>query len=240
MTFRSCRRGRARRASTLSTSPPGTAEGDARLVGTGVATRTYQGPASLSSLQFLRDSRAALVNAGWKVLYPTDDKGLTELGSLVAHFDKSGRDVWAKLYFEPGASLTYSVADVGSEDWAAKLAKDCRLPLYGVFFDFNKATLKPESDTVLKKAAALLVKAQGFAVEVQGHTDNVGGDDYNLTLSGARAEAVKTWLGKHGVAGSRLSSTGFGKTQPIADNGADEGRAKNRRVELVKVGCGKP
>lgn len=222
----------------LLVSPPGTAEADAMLVGTGVLTRSYQGPATLSSLQFLRDSRDALVKAGWKILYPTDDKGLTRDASLVAHYEKNGRDVWLKLFFELGANLTFTVADVGAEDWATKFEKDCRLPLYGVFFDFNKATLKPESESVLKKAVALLSK-KGFGVEVQGHTDSVGGDDSNVKLSGARAATVKTWLSGHGVEAARLTSKGYGKTQPIADNGTDEGRAKNRRVELVKAGCTK-
>ena len=217
-------------------SIPGKAESEAMSVGTGVASRSYQGPATLSSLQFVRDSRAALVKAGWKILYP-EEKSLTEAAKVIAHYDQNGRDVWVNLFWEHGANLSYQVADVGAEDWAAKLEKDCRLPLYGVFFDFNKATLKPESESVLKKAAGLLSTKKGFAVEVQGHTDNVGGDAYNLTLSGQRAETVKAWLGKHGVEAGRLSSKGYGKTQPIADNGTDEGRAKNRRVELS--GCAK-
>lgn len=219
-------------------SIPGKADDEPRSVGSGVATRDYQGPATLSSLQFLRDSRAALVKAGWKILYP-DEKQLTGYSSLVAHYAQNGRDVWVKLFWELGAKLSYQVADVGAEDWAAKLEKDCRLPLYGVFFDFNKATLKPESESVLQKAATLLTMKKGFTVEVQGHTDDVGGDAYNLTLSGQRAETVKAWLGKHGVDAARLSSKGYGKTQPVADNGTDAGRAKNRRVELVKAGCGK-
>ena len=104
-------------------------------------------------------------------------------------------------------------------------------------FDFNKATIKPESEVVLARAAAVLKQATGFAVEVQGHTDNVGGDDYNQKLSEARAASVKQWLGSHGADAARLSSKGYGKTQPVADNGSDFGRAKNRRVELVKAGC---
>lgn len=219
-------------------SIPGKADDEPRLVGSGMATRSYQGPATLSSLQFIRDSRAALVKAGWKILYP-EEKQLTGYASLVAHYTQNGRDVWAKLSWELGPNLSYQVADVGAEDWAAKFEKDCRLPLYGVFFDFNKATLKPESESVLQKAATLLTTKKGFAVEVQGHTDNVGGDAYNQGLSGQRAETVKAWLGKHGVEAARLSSKGYGKTQPVADNGTDEGRAKNRRVELVRTGCGK-
>jgi outer membrane protein OmpA-like peptidoglycan-associated protein len=113
------------------------------------------------------------------------------------------------------------------------------LPLYGVTFDFNKATIKPESEAVLTRAASVLKETTGFAVEVQGHTDNVGGDDYNQKLSQARAESVRQWLGVHGTDAARLSAKGYGKAQPVADNNSDFGRAKNRRVELVRVGCRK-
>ena len=74
-------------------------------------------------------------------------------------------------------------------------------------------------------------------LEVQGHTDNVGNDVYNQTLSEARAKAVVTWLTQHGVAGDRLTARGYGKTKPVADNGSDGGRAKNRRVEIADPRC---
>ena len=128
---------------------------------------------------------------------------------------KNGRDIWTKLFYEFGASLTYTVADTASYDWAAKFDNDCRLPLYGVTFDFNKATIKPASEVVLARAASVLKEKSGFAVEVQGHTDNVGSD------------------------AARLSAKGYGKTQPVADNKSDFGRVKNRRVELVKSPCRK-
>ena len=121
----------------------------------------------------------------------------------------------------------------------AKLDKDCRLPLYGVTFDFDKATIKPESETVLTRAVSVLNEKGGFTVEVQGHIDNVGGDDYNQKLSQSRAESVKQWLSSHGTDAARLSSKGYGKMQPVAENTTDFGRAKNCRVELVKAGCKK-
>lgn len=210
---------------------------EAPVAGQSTLARNYQGPGNLSKLQFVRDNREALVKAGWTVLYPSEND--SEAASLVARYNKNGRDIWAKLFYEYGASLSYVVADTASDDWAAKLDKDCRLPLYGVTFDFNKATIKPESEVVLTRAASVLREKSGFAVEVQGHTDNVGGDDYNQKLSESRAASVKQWLGSHGVDAGRLSSKGYGKTQPVADNGSDFGRAKNRRVELTKVGCKK-
>jgi OOP family OmpA-OmpF porin len=74
-------------------------------------------------------------------------------------------------------------------------------------------------------------------LEVQGHTDNVGTDASNQTLSEARAKTVVTWLTQNGVAALRLTAEGYGKTKPVADNGSDEGRAKNRRVEIADSRC---
>ncbi|MBS2029250.1 MAG: OmpA family protein [Deltaproteobacteria bacterium] len=74
-------------------------------------------------------------------------------------------------------------------------------------------------------------------VEIGGHTDNVGTHDYNLKLSDARAAAVKDWLTAHGIAAGRLTSHGYGDTQPIVPNDSELNRAKNRRVELKKPNC---
>ncbi len=211
---------------------------EAPVAGLSTVYRHYQGPPDLSLLQFVSDNRDALLRAGWNVLYPTGTD--TQGGVIVARYLKNGRDIWARLTYEYGASIAYTVADAGTDDWGAQLAKTCRLPLYGVTFDFNKATLKAESEPVLARAAALLRQSPGFAVEVQGHTDNVGADEYNQKLSEARAASVRQWLAGHGIDGSRLGSKGYGKTQPVADNGSDFGRAKNRRVELVKQACSKP
>jgi outer membrane protein OmpA-like peptidoglycan-associated protein len=102
-----------------------------------------------------------------------------------------------------------------------------------VNFDFDKATLRPESDGILARAAATLKEVAGPKIEVQGHTDNVGDDAYNAELSGRRAEAVRAWLVARGIAAQRLTAKGYGKSAPIATNDSDAGRAQNRRVELA-------
>jgi outer membrane protein OmpA-like peptidoglycan-associated protein len=130
-----------------------------------------------------------------------------------------------------------TVADAGLADLQANLAKACHVALYGVLFDFNKSTLQPSSDATLQPAANLMATDKALKLEVQGHTDNVGNDAYNQTLSEARAKAVATWLTQHGVAADRLTAKGYGKTKPVADNGSDEGRAKNRRVEIANPSC---
>lgn len=220
----------------LDLSQPGKG-GEPMLVGTAVMNRRYLGPSTLSNLQFVSDFRAAFTAAGWTVLWPSDQDAAGS-GSVAAHYAADGRDVWALVTYEFGAHLTYSVVDLATEDWGSKLDKECHVPLYGVFFDFDKATIKPESAGTLTKAAALIAATKG-PVEIQGHTDAVGADAYNQKLSEARAAAVKTWLAGHGIAADRLTSHGYGKTMPVADNATDAGRAKNRRVELAKPGCKK-
>jgi outer membrane protein OmpA-like peptidoglycan-associated protein len=111
------------------------------------------------------------------------------------------------------------------------------VPLYGITFDFNKATLRADSEGSLQRILTVLQGDAALALEVQGHTDNVGGDDYNLKLSQERADAVKTWLVGHGVPATRITTRGYGRQQPVATNDTDEGRARNRRVELARAGC---
>lgn len=105
--------------------------------------------------------------------------------------------------------------------------------LKGVNFDFDKATLRPESYAVLDKAATTLKKQGKTKVKVAGHTDSRGDEKYNLKLSQKRAETVRTYLIKKGVAANRLTAKGYGESRPVADNATKEGRFKNRRVELV-------
>jgi OOP family OmpA-OmpF porin len=105
-----------------------------------------------------------------------------------------------------------------------------------VFFDFDKAVLKPEGKARLDE---LVTKLGGTSLEVIiaiGHTDSVGGDAYNQALSVRRAEAVKAYLVSKGIEPNRIYTEGKGKTQPIASNSTDAGRAKNRRTEIEIVG----
>jgi OOP family OmpA-OmpF porin len=188
--------------------------------------------AGLSYALFLTEYRDALTKSGWEIV----DEFKSGDAAMHTHFTKNGRNVWAFLHINTdGYDIT--VADAGATDLAASLKKACHVALYGVLFDFNKSKLQPASDAVLQQVADLLAKDKTLKVEVQGHTDNVGGDAYNQTLSEARARAVADWLSKHGVAAAGLSARGYGKTKPVADNNNDEGRAKNRRVEIADPAC---
>ncbi len=110
------------------------------------------------------------------------------------------------------------------------------ISLYGIFFDFDKADLKPESDPTLKEIAKLLTDAPGLSVIVVGHTDNQGAYDYNMDLSARRAQAVQAALiSTYGIDKARLVAAGAGMMAPVASNDTEEGKAKNRRVVLVKM-----
>jgi OOP family OmpA-OmpF porin len=206
-------------------------EGPAEMVASGSLVRSYRYKDGPSNIMFLTVYKPALVKAGWDII--NESNGADAV--LLAHYGKNGRNIWAYLHNDDGYTIT--VADVGATDLRAGLKKSCHVALMGVLFDFNKATLQPASDPVLQNVADLLAKDPALKVEVQGHTDNVGGDAYNQTLSEARARAVMDWLIKHGAASARLTAKGYGRTRPVADNDSDEGRAKNRRVEIADTSC---
>jgi outer membrane protein OmpA-like peptidoglycan-associated protein len=106
-----------------------------------------------------------------------------------------------------------------------------------VLFDFNKYTLKPEAREKLAKVSGILLAYPNLKLQVEGYTDNIGSDDYNQKLSEERADGVRDYLVSQSVSDSNVSAQGFGKSDPIADNSTDRGRAQNRRVELVVSGA---
>jgi len=133
-------------------------------------------------------------------------------------------------------SVTFRVSgSLTSEAMGKAIAETGKVTLYGIQFDFNQATIKSESEPVLKEVGSLLQKQSDLKLRIQGHTDNVGKPAYNLDLSKKRAESVKTYLVQNfKVDAARLTTEGFGDTNPIAKNDTEQGRAQNRRVELAK------
>ncbi len=101
-----------------------------------------------------------------------------------------------------------------------------------IFFDYNESTLKPESFLELDRLYNVLNSNPGIKVEISGHTDNVGSDEYNNILSQSRSESVKDYLVKKGINAGRIISKGYGKSNPVATNDTEEGRQLNRRVEF--------
>ena len=107
-----------------------------------------------------------------------------------------------------------------------------KIVLRGVQFDFNKATIRADAGPVLDEAIATLQQEGGVAVIAEGYTDDIGSDTYNEQLSLRRANAVRDYLTRGGIAADRISVEGFGKSHPVASNTTEDGRAQNRRVEL--------
>lgn len=130
--------------------------------------------------------------------------------------------------------MTQNMVTVSADEMAKAIDTSGRIALYGILFDTNKAEIKPESRPALEEIAKLLQKETAMKLHVVGHTDNVGGFDSNLGLSKRRAEAVVAALSKDfGIAADRLTANGVAYLAPVAVNTTEEGRAKNRRVELV-------
>jgi len=185
-------------------------------------------------------SNALAAKKGRKIYEEVDAGGGRSTANLPLG---DGRTLWVEVNISNmGETYTLTIVEEAAmaqqiditADWLAEqLAKTGSVALEGITFDTGKAVVSPESKTVLDQIGALLAKDAALKLEIQGHTDNVGAPTANLTLSQQRADAVKKYLvDTHGVAAARLTTAGFGDTKPVADNRTDEGRAKNRRVEL--------
>ena len=130
--------------------------------------------------------------------------------------------------------LTDRMVVVSAAEINKGLATEGKIALYGILFDFNKSTIKPESKPTLDQIAGFLKANPAQNVYVIGHTDNVGGFESNMQLSNSRAAAVVAELSRtYGIAAGRMTASGVGLQAPVASNATEEGRAKNRRVELL-------
>ncbi|HPD97759.1 MAG TPA: OmpA family protein [Synergistales bacterium] len=194
----------------------------------------------ISRLEFFENFKAAALEQGGEVKYedskgvlvftvPRDDGGLTWCQVEPTRFGQTYLTIVDEQPFEK--SLTFGPAEMKTA-----LDKDGRIILYDILFDYDKATLQQSSDKQLQHIVTLLLENPQLIMEVQGHTDSQGGDEYNLDLSQRRAETVVAYLNLFGIAGDRLSAKGYGESEPVETNETEEGRAKNRRVELVRVG----
>jgi len=187
-------------------------------------------------------SNALIAKKGRKVFEGVDPSGGTATASMPLG---DGRTLWLETSISNGGEVyTLTIVEeaameqqieITAEWMAEQLAKTGSVTLEGITFDTGKSVIKTESKAILDQIGALLKNDAALRLEIQGHTDNVGAPTANLTLSQQRAEAVKKYLvDTHAVAAARLTTAGFGDTKPVADNSTDEGRAKNRRVELHK------
>jgi outer membrane protein OmpA-like peptidoglycan-associated protein len=178
---------------------------------------------------------------GTKIVENVDSGG----GRMVARMPAGGKNIWLEvdisndgemyeLTIVEEAGMTQKVEFTAME-LAKALNETGSVALHNIQFDTGQATITPASSSVLAPVGELLKTDPALRLEIQGHTDNVGGAAANLRLSQDRAAAVKTYLVQNvGIAADRLTTAGFGDTKPIADNASEAGRAQNRRVELVK------
>ena len=202
-------------------------------------TYTFTGPRANepSGLAVVRNYENAFQKAGGTIL-PERPAAVGERedrqgrpGGVVEIYKGNGK-IWLRIV-EKKAMEQYITAD------AAAFGNDIRATghaaVYGIKFDTGKSTIKPESAQAIGEIAKLLKADPTLKIYVVGHTDNVGDVDSNIKLSQDRGEAVLQALVRdHGIAAARLRSYGCGQFAPVATNDTEEGRAKNRRVELVK------
>jgi OOP family OmpA-OmpF porin len=142
---------------------------------------------------------------------------------------------WTQILTLEERPMKQIVSALSADDMQAELTAKGRVALY-VNFDTDKAALRQDSQPTVDEIVKLLNRDPQLKLSIEGHTDNSGNEQHNKTLSKQRAEAVVKALIDRKIAADRLSAAGFGSDVPIADNGTDAGRGKNRRVELVKDG----
>jgi len=186
--------------------------------------------------QIAKNHENALKKIGGKIL-SSDGR------VVLARVEKAGAKTWVQASaFNDGAGYELVIVESKAMEQEivadaaalkAGLAAEGRVAVYGIHFDTNKATVKPESAPALEQITRLLQQDPKLQVFVVGHTDGVGTLEANLKLSSERAAAVVAALVSRGVGAARLKPTGVGPYSPVASNRTEEGRAKNRRVELV-------
>ena len=190
-----------------------------------------------SELQILRNFENAVKKLGGTLVYAEKSKETLKLTN-------AGKEFWVEVWaeFTGKYGLTIVEKKAMSQDIVANadallndLTTTGHSAVYGIYFDTGKTDLKPESQQAIGEIAKLLKKDMALKVYVVGHTDNVGSLDANMKLSQGRADAVlQSLIGTHGIAAARLKSFGNGPYSPVASNDTEEGKARNRRVELVK------
>ena len=196
-----------------------------------------------SELQIRRNYSNAIKKVGGKILF----EGRTELHEdnrynrevLTANIVRENVEVWTDVwsmgdeYYVTVVEKQLMRQDIAASDMLDAINKSGFIAL-DIHFDTGKSTIKPESEPIIEQIVQLLKDNADLKLSVEGHTDNVGDAKRNLKLSEERAKSVVVALTKAGIQVGRLSAAGFGQDRPVADNRSEEGRAKNRRVELVK------
>jgi OmpA-OmpF porin, OOP family len=202
-----------------------------------------------SGLQIIRNYSNAIKNMGGTILIegtreaieavcPEGEGYARQVNGRVA---KGGKELWVEIgYHEYNGTYLITVLekeamkqDVTASDMFDALNREGHIALY-INFDTGKSTIKPESKPIIDQIVQMMKSNPDLKISVEGHTDNVGNPKSNKTLSDDRAKSVVAAIIAQGIDAKRLSAAGYGQDKPIADNRTEEGKAKNRRVELVK------
>jgi outer membrane protein OmpA-like peptidoglycan-associated protein len=192
-------------------------------------------------IQVVRNYTNAVKKIGGQIVYEYDDGGI-EISTM--KLVKNGAEVWAVVSAGGNGMYTINIIEkeamnqdvvADANSMAGSIKETGKVAVYGIYFDTGKSVLKPESQGTLEQISKLLKADPNLKLYVVGHTDNVGIFDTNIKLSNDRAIAVVNALvSKFSVNAARLKAFGDGPTSPVASNDKEEGRALNRRVELVK------
>ena len=192
-------------------------------------------------IQVVRNYTNAVKKIGGQIVYEYDDGGI-EISTM--KLVKNGAEVWAVVSAGGNGMYTINIIEkeamnqdvvADANSMAGSIKETGKVAVYGIYFDTGKSVLKPESQGTLEQISKLLKADLNLKLYVVGHTDNVGIFDTNIKLSNDRAIAVVNALvSKFSVNAARLKAFGDGPTSPVASNDKEEGRALNRRVELVK------
>jgi outer membrane protein OmpA-like peptidoglycan-associated protein len=198
-----------------------------------------------SVIQIMRNYSNAIKSMGGTVIYEgmpqnaecAENNGIN---MVVGKAVKDGNELWVEAVTLGGDDFYLTIVlkelmkqDVTASNMFEALNRDGHIALY-INFDTGKSVVKPESQPIIEQIVQMLKSNPDLIIGVEGHTDNVGTPASNKTLSEARAKSVVSAIVAQGISAERLSPAGYGQDKPIGDNNTEEGRAKNRRVELVK------
>ena len=192
---------------------------------------------NVSRMEIAENYKAAALDKGGDILYATHGRLTFTLPM------RNGGTLWAYLSAGEGSYNLNIIEEAGfkrrlffgADEMKKELDAKGRISLYGINFDTDSDKLKLGAEKLLIEMVKLMKSNPGLKLEIQGHTDNIGSAAHNLDLSNRRAISVKSFLLLYGVETSRLTPKGYGLEKPIDSNDTEEGRAKNRRVELVKL-----
>lgn len=207
---------------------------------------TYDGPFGPnlpSKLQVIRNYENAIAKMGGQKVYSrtTDDGGWT---GATFHLQKDGSEYWLGIYDlinNPVDQFTFVLMtvegmkqEITANEMFEKINSGLPITLY-INFETGKSAIKSDSENIVEELYQMMNENPDLKILVEGHTDNVGNKSSNQSLSEKRAASLKTALVTKGISSSKIETVGFGQDQPLADNSTDEGRAKNRRIEIKKI-----